>query len=206
MRLDFRKKHGYIALFTIAIGIGIFLTISHIYSYQTVQFSFDDKLGDVTVTGQNTTEKVRNNTPIRLKKGTYVIKKSGKNITHESQSIYIGSNTKDIPVTLNYSYEYLQQIYQNEKENITKTLYRAYPKTKGLYTLSGDRLYHQGELFGAALVFHTATDDNADTLHVVMKKQGNTWKVLSNPPEPILSKQNYPSIPREILRAINQAK
>lgn len=203
------SQKAYITYLVIALLLASVIAIRYFTSFATVQFSFNPSIGSITLlTDQKVTIQPTNHSPIRLKKGRYTVTSHGTHIATNSQSITIDGSQTTYPIRFRYTDDYLQKLYQTEQLPIYTALLLAYPQIKSDYTIQHDRLYGLGEWFGATLVYNHQNADNSDNLHVIMKKSSadNRWQLLSRPPRPIVSQPDYPSVPYDILKAINQAK
>lgn len=180
---------------------------SYIFSFQTVTFHFDDKLGYIELHSEGQpTYYPADNQPVKLKKGTYRIKNIGAHIVPSMHNQVVDSSTSDVTVRFDYTRQYLDSLYAKEQAAIEAALLADYPRIAMDYRIVHSKLYHQGELYGAILIAQDQGSDNADTLRVLMQKKNGAWKLLSRPPTPILSAPLYPSVDRVILLDINQAK
>ncbi len=191
-------------LIVIAVTACLYGVWAYIFSFQTVTFTFDDKLGYIEIENSSKQKLYpKNNQVARLKKGEYTAKNIGKNITKDTRKITIASGIQSVETSFSYTEKYLEKLYAAEKETIYKVLLREYPEISKLYVIRTDRLYARGNVFGATLIAKDQNSDNADTLRVVMQKKSDRWEVQSKPPTPILSAAEYPDIPRDVLLKIN---
>lgn len=179
---------------------------SYIFSFQTVTFTFDQKLGYIELLHDNTKLYPVNNQPIKLKKGEYVARNIGTSIAPNPRTVTINETKRTLHVEFDYTQQYLDTLYESQRTSIEAGLFEKYPIIKDAYRLQYGKLYHHGEIYGASLVAIDKSGDNTDTLHVIMKKKDSSWHVASRPPTPILSAPDYPDIDASILRAINQER
>jgi hypothetical protein len=93
----------------------------------------------------------------------------------------------------------------SEHATISGVLLTAYPKIATDYTVTKERLFDQGQWYGALLMYHGADQANRDTLRVLMQKKDGVWTVRTSPPRPLLSTVEFPDVPRSILVEINKA-
>jgi hypothetical protein len=198
---------GYIACFTVAVLIAAFLTYTYIASFKNVVFTFDTTKGSITLT--DSAKKVYTpaaNEEIRLKKGEYTLSKSGDNIAKSNSMLTINDNSSSIAIDFSYTDKYLETLYEAQQIDIYSAILQEYPAIKSDYTITGGRLYNQGEWFGAALTYNNRQSTNRDTLRILLHKQDDKWDVISKPPTPILSKADYPDAPYDTLKAVNRVK
>lgn len=198
---------GYIACFTIAVLIAATLAYMYISSFKNVTFVFDSSKGSINlIDSEKKTYSPISNTEIRLKKGEYTLMKKGADIAQDSRVITINDDSNKISVDFNYTEQYLKTLYEKQQIDIYATILKKYPTIKSDYTINGGQLYNQGEWFGATLTYNNRQSAHRDTLRILLNKQNDTWQVVSKPPTPILSKQQFPNAPYETLKAINQVR
>ena len=99
----------------------------------------------------------------------------------------------------------LEKKLVSEMPAITNVLITEYPLIATTYTVEQGQLFDQGQWFGTTMTYRGTDSDNRDTLRVLMEKKGDTWKLLTKPPRPLLSKKDFPNVPVSILKKINQA-
>lgn len=195
---------AYLTYFVIAFLIAVFLIYRYVTSFTEVSFVLIPNDGSITLINQDNQHiKPSLNTPFHLKKGTYTVEKHGDHVINTKQRIAVDGSRKKISIYMDYTDKYLTKLYSKEQINIYTALLLKYPKINSDYTISGGQLFNRGEWFGAALHYNNRSSDNRDTLYVILHKENNTWKVISTPPAPILSRQLYPDVPYETLKSIN---
>lgn len=99
----------------------------------------------------------------------------------------------------------LTQQLAAEKQTITDVLVGAYPTVATDYTIVNEQLYDQGQWYGAVLTYHGSDTANRDSLRVLLQKKEGIWVLRTTPPQPLLSAQAYPDVPKSILQSINKA-
>jgi hypothetical protein len=199
-----------------AIGITMYLR-----TFNTLTIEFSDKspglIVDVYNSGPDTvneaqqlTEKnlvasnISSKQKIRLKKGGYSVV-SRKNDTYEpfnqKVSLYQG-NTNSV-VEPYFSESKLKTLLEPQKSAIQSAATSAYPRITGRYIFEDEKLFHFGDWYGATLKYVGTDRNNADSLLVVMKKEGTNWKIVTRPPSLIVSQKDYPDIPLDIANSLN---
>lgn len=114
------------------------------------------------------------------------------------------ADTSTVTISPYYSDQKLSSALQNESSTIHTALTTAYPQIASLYDVTSEHLYHSGDWYGALLKYKGSDIFNLDNLRVVLHKENNTWVVTTTPPLPTLSTYTYPSIPIDILQAVNK--
>lgn len=187
--------------------VAIAVLWSYIFSFQNVTVRYDASQGYVELINEDNQKLYpKNNQPLRLKKGEYHLQHIGDNIEPNFRKITIGDSTTRHDVTFTYTEKHLSTLLTRHRSAIHTAILKIYPNLTQNYTFAHERLYRQGDIYGAALVARDATGDNADTLRILVQKKGVAWRVVSTPPVPVLSTVDYPGISRKILVDINRAK
>lgn len=195
----------YFVIATLLISVFLFRYLDSFVS--NITFNYDSSLGSISLhsDGQKVAEPAAGQ-EIRLKKGDYLVRSSGKNIAQTQQKITIDGRKTSFDIDFSYTSDYLGSLYDDEQLAIYTAMLLEYPKIDSDYSLSHEKLYGMGDWFGATLVYNDQQADNRDSLRLLMQKSGDGWQVISKPPTPVLSAPNYPDVPYEILKAINQAE
>lgn len=205
--MQFAGKKGFWTLLILGVGLLAFVGWRHFDSYASVAFSFNPEHGSVRLTSTEHGEiPVTNNQPVRLKKGEYTLSRYGKNMAPESEVVQVDGSWQTRTLTFFFTREYLAERYTEEESAIKEAITDRYPTLETLYTVQSGALYGRGNYYGAALVFRDRTSQQRDRLHILLEKKDGTWVVRSTPPAPILSRQDYSDVPRDVLVAINQVK
>lgn len=206
--INLSNSKAWAMFFTIGILLIGFTAAWIINSYHQVTFKYDTERGSVTLIKPNSNDnpiEVKSGQPLTLREGDYILKRQGKNIIESEQTVKV---TKDetFDINLYYSDRYLDQLYDFEKADIEATLYQQYPKILELYNLRNGRLYLDGNIYGASLFHIDDNNQNRDTLRVMMKKEGDEWKILTEPPTPVISQPLFPDIPLDVITQINRGR
>ncbi len=206
MNSDKLRRAVVIATASVVVLLLVSWLWSYALSFQSVTFEYDDSLGYIELTS-DVTEPLYPpaGEEVRLKKATYHMQTIGDNIESSSEDITIDSTSDTLGIEFTYNRTYLDSLYADEKDAILALISTTYPQIESRYTITRAALYGKGEIFGAQLVA-TTPSDHSDTLRILLQKQSDEWRVLSNPPTPILSAPEYPQIDPQILRTINQAR
>lgn len=205
--MQFAGKKGFWTLVILGVGLLGFVGWRIYNSYATVTFTFNPSHGQVRLTNTSRGEiAVSANQPVRLLKGEYTLSRYGRFVEPESELVRIDGSWKSRILSFSFTPAKLAELYADEQPAITEAIAARYPRLNELYTLRQEALYGRGEYFGATLYYNDRTSDQRDTLHLLAYKKAGEWRILSTPPEPILSKQNYESVPPGVLKAINRAR
>lgn len=205
--MQFAGKKGYWTLFVIGGALLLFTSWRYLDSFATVSFKYDEVQGSIQLSHPDGIKiQPQSEQPLRLKKGEYTLTRHGENIARSSELLTVDGSWKQKDISFSFTRAHLASLYEKEQAAIETALLQRYPKIQTLYTINGGALYNQGDYYGAALVFKDQTAPHRDRLHVLMYKRDGIWQVLSTPPTPVLSKQDFPTIDTAILRQINQVK
>ena len=170
-------------------------------------FSLYESEGEAESTAYNKDRLVfrtTSNASQRVKHGNYVYVVSGNNndLKSYAQSITVDKTSIKISVpVLGYTDKKLANLLAVEEPLVKSILQNRYPFQMQLYSVQSSKLYKNGDWYGAKLVPNDT--GSYDTLRVVLKKEKGVWKIVTQPPEPVISKPVYPEIPTEILTDIN---
>ncbi len=207
------KKNIFILVILLIIILGVSLVFNYINSQQTIRIEYKN-ISKVTLRevsngarslGKEITFSKSGNT-IKIPKGRYQLKFSGDT---GYASDYKTVNLEDKPVFISldpdYSKQKLDSLLDNEVGSIQSTLMNKY---RGMtdYNIQRGKLYKKGQWYATTLQYHGSDVFNYDTLRLVMEKKGDTWQLVTNPPSIILTKQDFPYIPLEVLNDVNNAQ
>jgi hypothetical protein len=153
---------------------------------------------------------------IRIHVGSYAVKFSAsRDYEPQTAGVDINDSTEITTPSLNYTDEKLASLLDAEKDNVHNVIWGVVPKDK--YDISNEKLFYTGQWYSATLtpkdwydptvsanLIPRPTNDNntLDTLRVVLKKQGSSWKMFAGP-SVILYINDHPQIPQDIIRATN---
>ena len=135
---------------------------------------------------------------VRVKPGFYAVIYTGQGIKQTRQLVEVKNDMTITAPSPTYSEERLAAMLKAQQTAIHSAL-SSNDKTNG-YTPKGEALYQDGTWYAAKLV--PADPINQDTLVVVMHKENDAWKVTAGP-EISLYIDNYPDVPEDIIRDIN---
>lgn len=139
---------------------------------------------------------------IRLKEGTYYFAVQGDKFAPERKEFIVGDANATVIVDPDYSSSYLANLLPAEIGAINTAITAKYPQTARDYEVVDGRLYKKGEWFGAIIKQKVDPRDITDLYRIILKKTDNTWQVV-NRPEIIATTRLFPSVPPEVLQAIN---
>lgn len=139
---------------------------------------------------------------LRLKKKEYTLLYSGQGDYASGEiKINLDKNTS-FSIDPKYSDKKLQSIAASEQQNIMRDLV-AQINIKGLYTVNKGEVYELGEWYGTTLSYNGEDYYNADSLRLVMKKENDKWVLMTPIPSLILTKNQNPNIPEDVLEKTN---
>lgn len=199
------KRFIAIVIAVVAVAIAAFVTVEYLSSLQKVIFVYDQTQGDVHLSGERIQGEmsITPNKEFSLQKGTYKIHISGDDAKSDTRTL----NVQNIPITqtipISLPDKKLQELLDKERSAISAIITKQYPQLSSLYTMR-ETLYNRGEWYGAVLTYKGTDTDNRDTLRLIAHKQAGQWKLITTPPKPLVSVAEYPSVPREVLDAINE--
>jgi len=121
-----------------------------------------------------------------------------------TKEIQIGQSPKSITVEPFYSKEHLATLIESERSLISKSTNDYQTNISNLYTLDNFTLYHFGDWASVTLKWKGEYSQNSDNQKVILKKESGNWKVIGEP-SILFFYKNYPDIPTDILRSVNNS-
>lgn len=201
-----------LAVFLVCVLAAAFMTARYFLSLRVVTVNFENTSKvDIYKTGSLDSGKadepyksiVVSGEEIKIPKGNYTAYYEG-NKGYDSKYVEF-SFDEDYALSIkpNLSQQKLDEMLEDELLQINKAVEAKLPAVKSLYSLQTGKLYENGTYYGATLK-NTGNDYfNNDTLRVILKKQGNAWVVVTDPPSIYFNKFDYPNIPKKVLSDVN---
>lgn len=140
---------------------------------------------------------------LRLKKGVYIAKTSSlnKDFNDLTEKIYLEDAPVDYSPTLNYSSLKLDLVAKEAAPSIDRLLKERYPAVMPQYRVQNVKAYALGNWFSVELV--PLDSVNEDVYQVVLKKERDKLTLVTDPPQIIISKAVYPSIPDIVFKDLS---
>jgi hypothetical protein len=152
---------------------------------------------------------------IRVQAGDYSVSyKAGAEYQEESENISIKSSTTITSPQLNYTSAKLAEMLTAEQPTIQAVT--ATIGGVGDYQITEETLYVRGEWYGAVLgptTWYGPVDETGvqppnpsntlDIVKVIAQKTDGQWQIVAGP-SLVLSIADNPSIPEEVIRAVNR--
>ena len=209
------KKRNILLLITLGFAILIGAAIMAFQlSLQKVEISFDASGGttlkmysrkgtkDPLEKQGSVVHTFKGNETITVQKGAYVIEASGNNVNQDLTALTVGDTPVKQTISVNYAPAYLLQLLQGEQTAITQAITTRYKDIQLSYSIQPGKLYGKGDWYATALTFRGLSRDNRDTLHIVLHKTDNAWKIVTKP-QITLSIIENKDVPDYILRDVN---
>lgn len=191
-----------IALVALIAAVSI---VVYFLSFRTVTFDIVPENIAITVRDQDNQEKgsLSADGSLRLQNGTYAAVPTGE--IFATTPIEFSVNSQNITVTIDpdYSVAHLEELRKAEQAAITKVIRDTYASVIGNFTIPSGTLYKKGEWYGGLLIQNPLGGGQlGDVYRVVLKKENNIWTVVATP-SIVLSTEDHPNIPYDILTTIN---
>ena len=206
-------------------AVAVFLAIKVFTSYKLVTVQYADGLSGVTakiynvdkkndevslnklVASQQPVKQVTANSSFKLRSGDYVLITEGNGYVQNVQPFTL-TGPQTLTVDPDYTPEKLAEMLVPQKATIDNIIATTVPNFSNQYKISNGKLYGQGEWYGAIIEPNISAEQAArsynDRFGVVARKDSKgEWKVVTIPPEIILSSVKYPQIPIDTLIDIN---
>lgn len=152
---------------------------------------------------EESAQKLADGERVRIKKGNYLIiyKKGGYSTVERPVELESDQNISIKPTRTPDS---LTKSLSDERHAIHQALSNRYPSILEQYRIDYEKLYNQGEWYGAILYYNNEASLQRDSVRIILRLTKGTWTVYTKPLLNI-SRMEYSGIPRDILEDINQA-
>jgi hypothetical protein len=210
----------FIAIILLLAGLSIAGFIIYQNSFQILNLQFKNNssglIVDVyTYSGDNdnntlsasdrVAENITATTSVKLKRGGYrVVSRSNPSYKQFDQQLYLGENPQTIMVDTELSESRLVGLLGSERTSINSVTLAMYPTINTLYSIEKEQLFNKGDWYSALLTYKGFDYLNDDKLLLVAHKTNGEWKIITRPPEQIVSTKKYPSIPKNVVVETNK--
>lgn len=201
------KKYIILSLLTTTLFVGGYIFIYNFLNSTELTVSTKHVSSfTVTLQGSQIASTSEKTTTIRVPKySTVYVKYIGEDgYATDSQDVAMSDSPKSITIDPFYSKERLASLLESEQSDITSAISAYQSDISKLYTIRNHTLYRFGEWASAELIWKGEYGQNTDNLHVILKKEEDTWKVVEQP-SILYYYKNYPNIPIDVLRAVNNS-
>lgn len=201
------KKSIIISIILITLSLIGLLAYSYISSFHNVEFVVKQTNLTVDVYNKSNDKKITSITTsgskISLKSGEYYYIAVGEKVSNEQNNITVGKYDQEVTVDPDYSAEYIASLVASEAPKINAIISAAYPDIISGYNISTGQMYKKGEWYGTIIKKKIDSWDVADSYRILLHREGESWKIVRYP-ELILTTNNYPDVPIEVLRSVNE--
>lgn len=216
--INISNRGKIILLITILLVIfGSFAGYNYLNSTQLLSIDLSTQVTNPTITISENTETSDSGSEvnysnigseIKLKKGNYRVTFQAENFTEQNIDVSLDDQPETLTIAPTYTDEQLSKLLKSEGTNITKVINQQIPETTSTYEITDGKLYQLGEWYAARLSIKQTPEQERenyiDIYKIVLKKEGEQWKLVTKPPELIISSPKYPAIPEEILIDVNK--
>lgn len=199
-----------ILLFVLA-GIGIawwYITSRHDV---TIDFGRDDMKVTVerreSATERHTVATLDHTDTIKLPDGDYIIAPESTDqkrpLSKDVTRFTVDGENQKITVTPELSDSYRNELLDQSRDHIHSVITANYPTIFDQYNVTHEEILGKnGEWYGIELSEKMPDSSAGDTYFIALNKQDGEWKLASTP-ELILTVQNAPGVPRDIISRID---
>lgn len=211
----------------VVVLVGAFLGVNNfILSYQQLEVSFsgehsgltaklykatvenDEASAESLIQKENLVKEFEQNETLRLKKGAYILATSGGDYAPQANKLYLENEKKTIVISAKLSSDKLKEKLSAEIPAILAVIKGTFPGVTNTYTVGLGELFENGEWYGTVLSPKLSTETQrlsyVDIYRLVLRKEQDGWKVITLPPELVLSSRKYPNIPKGVLSQTNK--
>ncbi len=211
-----RRKQTTLVVVGVLVAVILFGLMRYAGSFQQLRITIDPAATGTTTDiylSDDRSKPIRTNITadkqLRLQKNRYVLITTGEGYEQLTTSVDLKEQSQTVLLSPQLTPQKLAQILQAEKPAIDTAITQALgaQKLKG-FTVQNGKLYKTGQWYGTTIT-QTQTKEQArltytDTFRLIARKDPTGWRVVTIPPELLLSHTSYPDIPREILVDVNK--
>lgn len=142
---------------------------------------------------------------LRLKPGTYYAIPTGDKIDKSPIKFIVNDNSSSIAINPYFSRSYLQQAFYTDTVAINQLLTKTYRPAIDSFIINSGIFHHFGDWYTTTLQSKSpaSQDDDIQTYGVILKRDGNTWKIAAAPSISFTYVDNK-DIPKDIIDTLNQ--
>ncbi|HEY5152563.1 MAG TPA: hypothetical protein VII55_01170 [Candidatus Saccharimonadales bacterium] len=142
------------------------------------------------------------NGTVKLKKGVYdfVVNDPSHQYENPITKVVVSDSTSSVTISPFFTDQKLRDLLGSERSTIQQTMLSQYPSLNSFYTIGTDQLYEYGNWYGAVL---NPLDAQYDKLHIIMERQGGSWKVEA-PPQISIGIPSNPFVPSDVVDSVDQ--
>lgn len=207
------KKNILLLIVFVSIVSVVAFVFSSINSQQTITVKYKNiskvtiqKIGEGSRSLEKETTYKKSGEKIKVSKGRYLLKYTGSDgYTSDYKNFDVANKPIYISLNPDYSEDRLSSILEGEFEGIKAALSAKYQNIDN-YIIQKGKLYKEGQWYGTTLQYNGDDLFNYDTLRLVMGKRGGAWQLVTDPPNIVLNSKDYPNIPIDVLRDVNNVQ
>ncbi|MCA9332300.1 hypothetical protein KDA00_00300 [Candidatus Saccharibacteria bacterium] len=225
------KKVVLISISALSMLLVANFVISYFNSFQKLEIKYADGVSDVEVniyknidghdidpkTPLENTEatpvaSVNADEVLKLKKGEYLLDVKENDLYKNYRfELSLDKDIATVTIDPEFTDKKLEELLNADKSNIHKMINSAFPQIANNNLRIGDgRLFKRGEWYGT-MIFPALSEEEIknsyfDIYHLVLKKENGQWKIVTTPPDLVLSSQKYLDIPEDVLSATNDIR
>lgn len=201
--------------------LGIVLVVNYFLSFKDVSFEvknpnkdsytlkvYPSEGHDLTISQYETkTPKhtLNSDATVSLRTGEYVAIVNGNDDLKPQIAEFDVSDNTSVSFTLQYAEKKLATLLSEERNTIRGVIYKRFPSLKpnaNIWKFIDDKLHEQGQWYTAT--FRERADKHSDIYRLVAEKKDGIWQVVTDPPDLVITTNNYPSVPRAVLVDLNE--
>lgn len=108
---------------------------------------------------------------------------------------------RTVTIDPEYSRDKIDSIIASQRTRLETAIFNSI-ENEGLYNLEKGTLFDHGRWYISKLVPKTNTEDSLDSLRVLVKREGNAWKLIEKP-NLVFTVHNTDGVPVKVLDAVN---
>lgn len=209
-----RRLAILVVVLLILVGVGYFI-YKQLTSYQTLAVKLSSEVVNPNIvitpiknSGSAKEINYRPGTEVKLKKGEYNVNFNAEGYNQSDIEVRVGDNPATATITPSYTEAKLQELIAPQQAEITRVIQSQFPQTISKYKIEPGKLYLLGDWYATKIALRQTAqqerENYIDIYRVVLKKTGDSWEVVTKPPEITIGSPKYPNIPKEVLIDINK--
>lgn len=187
----------------------VVLLIANYMSFKTITFSLSSNVSSVKIYQESTNSKpiatLNATGSIRIKPGKFFVIPNSTNGSVSTEPIEVSINNETSTIIINpyYSSEYLSSNFTDDIKEIDEVIINKYSPVASDVVIHNTQLFHYGE-WGVVIINKKIEPRvGVDFYSVVVKKDGDSWVIVSKP-SIVQSYSDNPDVPRDIIHEANE--
>jgi hypothetical protein len=206
------SKKSIIGIIITVVAIGIVGSITaFLLSFRTVTFIFDKPDAHIAIYRADDKDKkgklaeiTKDAAATRLQEGEYQAVVTDEAYDDKPTNFTVKRSDSTVSIDIAFSRRRLEGLVDQELPTINVAIRAAFPSQIERFGIEKGKLYDEGQWYTTSLIetpLHQS--EEGDVYHLVMKKEGDTWKAVGKPTL-VLMQSEFKDVPLNILKEGNR--